>query len=354
MRKKLSKSNYFKSIAWSILILLILFYVNIFSLGVVPQQAQFTNGETQTAWRIRIAPQSGVHSIAKQLQAQGIGVNPWFFQLAARGLWVAGKLKPGTYLFPQGASTGQVLLQMARGDRVRETLSIIPGMTIWQLRAAIDANPALEHQTQGLNNQALLKKLNLNYPSAEGLFYPDKYVFDPGESDIAIYQQAASAMQKQVQLAWQQRNPQIAAPNPYTLLILASIVEKETGQAADRGLVAAVFDNRLKKGMLLQTDPTVIYGIGPQFDGNLRKSDLRRDNPYNTYMRPGLPPTPIAMPSRESLFAAAGPVKSTALYFVAKGDGSSYFSTSLPEHERAVTQYQRLPAKAPNSSPVKP
>lgn len=354
MRKKCPKSNYFKSIALILLVLLILFYVNIFTFGVVPTRAQFTGGAAQEPWRIRIAPQSGVHSIAKQLQAQGIGVNPWFFQLAARALWVGAKLKPGTYLFPVGASTSDVLLQMARGDRVRETLSIIPGMTIWQLRAVIDANPALDHQTHGLNNQALLKKLNLNYPSGEGLFYPDTYVFDPGESDLIIYQLAASAMQKQLQLAWQQRTPQIAVSNPYALLILASIIEKETGQAADRGLVAAVFDNRLRKGMLLQTDPTVIYGIGPKFDGNLRKSDLRRDNPYNTYMRRGLPPTPIAMPSRESLFAAAGPAKSSALYFVAKGDGSSYFSTSLPEHERAVTQYQRLPAKAATTLPSKP
>jgi UPF0755 protein len=173
MRKKLPKSNYFKSLAWSFLILLILFYVNVFSLGVVPQQAQFTNGETQTTWRIRIAPQSGVHSIAKQLQAQGIGVNPWFFQLAARGLWVAGKLKPGTYLFPQGASTSQVLLQMARGDRVRETLSIIPGMTIWQLREVIDAHPALIHQTKGISSKDLLQSLGLNYPSVEGIFMPD-------------------------------------------------------------------------------------------------------------------------------------------------------------------------------------
>ena len=169
MRKKLPKSNYFKSIAWSFLILLILFYVNIFSLGVVPQQAQFTNEETQTAWRIRIAPQSGVLSIAKQLQAQGIGVNPWFFQLAARGLWVAGKLKPGTYLFPQGASTGQVLLQMARGDRVRETLSIIPGMTIWQLRTAIDRLPGtsddVDRVVKNLNQLGeSVSQLGLNTP----------------------------------------------------------------------------------------------------------------------------------------------------------------------------------------------
>ena len=354
MRKKLPKGSYFKTIALILLALLLLFYVNVFSFSLVPPQAQETGQTNIGTWRIRVAPQSGVHSIAKQLQAQGIPVNPWFFQLAARALLVGSKLKPGTYLFPLGASTGSVLLQMARGDRVRESISIVPGMTIWQVRAAIDANPALEHQTKDLSNRVLLTKLNLNYDNAEGLFYPDTYVFDPGESDLKIYQLAAGAMQKQLQLLWQQRSPQIAVLNPYALLNLASIIEKETGQAAERSLISAVFDNRLKKGMLLQTDPTVIYGIGPTFDGNLRKSDLRRDNPYNTYMRRGLPPAPIAMPSREALEAAAHPAQSKALYFVAKGDGSSHFSASLPEHERAVTQYQRLPAKASSSLPSKP
>jgi UPF0755 protein len=190
--------------------------------------------------------------------------------------------------------------------------------------------------------------LNLNFPSDEGIFYPDTYLFDPDETDITIYQRASQALQKQLEQAWGERAPSLPLKSPYDLLILSSIVEKETGKSSDRGLVAAVFINRLKQGMMLQTDPTVIYGIGPRFDGNLRKADLRKDNPYNTYMRKGLPPTPIAMPSKESLQASAHPAQSKALYFVAKGDGSSHFSETLNEHESAVDRYQRKPAPKPN------
>jgi UPF0755 protein len=187
----------------------------------------------------------------------------------------------------------------------------------------------------------LLQTLNLNYPNDEGLFFPDTYIFDPDELDLNIYRRASQAMQKQLAQAWAQKPANSPLKSPYELLILSSIIEKETGKSSDRGLVSAVFINRLSKGMLLQTDPTVIYGIGPSFDGNLRKADLRRDTPYNTYMRKGLPPSPIAMPSRDSILAAVNPAKTNALYFVAKGDGSSHFSETLAEHESAVNRYQR-------------
>jgi UPF0755 protein len=251
-------------------------------------------------------------------------------------------------LLPTGASLGKILLQFARGDRVRESIALIPGMTIWQVRSLVDSHPALIHKTKGLSSQALLQSLNLNYPSDEGIFYPDTYIFDPDETDLNIYQRASQAMKKQLDQAWQQRATGLPVKSPYELLILSSIVEKETGRSSDRSLVAAVFINRLNKGMMLQTDPTVIYGIGTKFDGNLRKADLRRDNPYNTYMRKGLPPTPIAIPSKESLLAAAHPAQSKALYFVAKGDGSSHFSETLMEHESAVDRYQRKSVSKPN------
>ena len=214
-------------------------------------------------------------------------------------------------------------------------------MAIWQVRALIDAHPSLLHETRGITSKQLLQAINLNYPSDEGLFFPDTYVFDPEESDLNIYRRASQAMQKQLERAWDQRNKQIPLTSPYQLLTLASIVEKETGRAGDRGLVAAVFVNRLNKNMPLQTDPTVIYGLGPHFDGNLRKADLRKDSPYNTYMHKGLTPSPIAMPSGESLVAAAHPDKTDAIYFVARGDGSSHFSKTLNEHEDAVDRYQR-------------
>ncbi len=321
-----------------------LIYGLIFLLPVVPGQANTSDG---LSFQVKIKPQSGLSAIAEQLSEQGLNVAPILFKFSAGSLFVAGKLKPGTYLLPLRGSLGKVLLQIARGDRVRESIAIIPGMTIWQLRALIDAHPALIHQTKGMNSKELLQNLHLSYPGDEGLFYPDTYIFDPDEPDINIYRRASQAMQKQLALAWEQKGAQTPLKSPYELLILASIVEKETGRTVDRDLVAAVFINRLNKGMLLQTDPTVIYGIGSKFNGNLRKIDLRKDSPYNTYMRKGLPPTPIAMPSKEALQASAHPATSAALYFVAKGDGTSHFSKSLTEHEAAVDRYQRRPAQTP-------
>ena len=315
-----------------------LFYGAIFLWPVVPGISNVANGG---AYKVKIAPQSGLAAISQQLSAQGITSHPLIFQLAARAIFVGGKLKPGTYLFTPRASLANILQQIARGDRVRESVAIIPGMSIWQLRAQIDAHPALTHQTKGMSSKELLQALNLSYSGDEGLFYPDTYVFDPDDSDISIYKRASQSMQKQLTLAWEQKEAATPLKTPYELLILASIVEKETGRSSDRSLVAAVFINRLNLNMLLQTDPTVIYGIGPQFDGNLRKTDLRKDSPYNTYMHKGLPPTPIAMPSKESLQAVIHPAKSDAIYFVARGDGSSHFSKTLKEHENAVDQFQR-------------
>ena len=314
------------------------FYGGIFLWPVVPSQ---TNTQEALVYKVKISPQSSLGSIAQQLQEQGLSTPVLPFQVSARALFVGSKLKPGTYLLPTGASLGKILLQIARGDRVRESIAIIPGMTIWQLRALVDSHPALIHQTKGISSKALLQSLNLTYPGDEGIFFPDTYVFDPDEPDINIYRRASVAMQKQLLQAWDQKDPSSPLKTPYELLILSSIIEKETGRSSDRGLVAAVFLNRLNQGMKLQTDPTVIYGIGKGFDGNLRKADLRKDSPYNTYMNKGLPPTPIAMPSRESLLAAVRPAQSKALYFVAKGDGTSHFSQTLGEHESAVDRYQR-------------
>ena len=335
---KHSNGGLWKSLAIYLAAFLILLYAAIFLWPVVPSKSNITEN---TAYKIKINPQSGLSAIAGQLSEQGISVNGLSFQLAARALFVGSKLKPGTYLLPPRDSLGNILLQIARGDRVRESVAIIPGMTIWQLRSLIDSHPALIHNTKGLSSKELLQAIDLSYPGDEGLFYPDTYIFDPDDSDISIYRRASKAMQKQLTAAWDQREPDSPIKTPYDLLILGSIVEKETGRSSDRALVAAVFVNRLKVNMPLQTDPTVIYGIGPQFDGNLRKADLRKDSPYNTYMRKGLPPTPIAMPSKESLQAVMHPAKSDAIYFVARGDGSSHFSKTLQEHESAVDQFQR-------------
>ena len=317
---------------------LALIYCAIFLWPVTPSNS---NTLDKVSFKVKIHPQSSLASVGQQLSDQGLGISPLALQIAARALFVGSKLKPGTYLLPLRSSVGKILLQIARGDRVRESIAIIPGMTIWQVRALIDAHPALIHQTKGITSKQLLKAINLSYPSDEGLFFPDTYIFDPDEPDLNIYRRASQAMQKQLGSAWEQRDSDSPLKTPYQLLTLASIVEKETGRTSDRGLVSAVFINRLNKNMPLQTDPTVIYGIGPQFNGNLRKADLRKDSPYNTYMHKGLPPTPIAMPSKESLQAVVHPAKSDAVYFVARGDGSSHFSKTLKEHESAVDQFQR-------------
>ena len=335
---KHSNFSPWKSFAITLVAVLILLYGAIFLWPVVPAKSNMSDG---SSYKVKIAPQSGLSAIAGQLAEQGIFTNAPSFQLAARALFVGAKLKPGTYLFAPRSSVGNILLQIARGDRVRESIAIIPGMTIWQLRSLIDNHPALIHKTKGLSSKELLQAIDLSYPGDEGLFYPDTYIFDPDDSDISIYRRASKAMQKQLTAAWDQRDAASPIKTPYDLLILGSIVEKETGRANDRAMVAAVFINRLRVNMPLQTDPTVIYGVGPQFDGNLRKSDLRKDSPYNTYMHKGLPPTPIAMPSKESLLAVMHPANSDAIYFVARGDGSSHFSNNLKEHENAVDQFQR-------------
>jgi UPF0755 protein len=345
--KKRSKANSYKKWVISCIAALGLIYGYIFFWPVVPAQS---NPPNSSSYKVKILPQSSLASISDQLKEQGVFTTRIGLQIGARLLLVGSKLKPGTYLLPPRASLGKVLLQIARGDRVRESLAIIPGMTIWQLRSIVDAHPALIHQTKGMSSKELLQNLGLAYPGDEGIFLPDTYIFDPDEPDLNIYRKASQAMQRQLTQTWAQREASSPLRSPYELLILASIVEKETGRSSDRGMVAAVFTNRLNKGMLLQTDPTVIYGIGAKFDGNLRKSDLRQDSPYNTYMRKGLPPTPIAMPSKESIQAAIHPAVSNALYFVAKGDGSSHFSKSLDEHEAAVNIYQRKPSSKTSTS----
>ncbi|WP_415836160.1 endolytic transglycosylase MltG [Polynucleobacter antarcticus] len=341
-----SRYSYLLRLLLAVVALLLTLYAAIFLLPVIPNVTNIPADskalpKESASYKVKILPQSGLSTISRQLVDQGIETYPIVFQIAARAIFVGTSLKPGTYLLPLNASLGNVILQIARGDRIRESIAIIPGMTIWQLRAVIDAHPALIHQTKGMSNKQLLQSLNLNYPSDEGIFFPDTYIFDPDDSDLFIYRRAAQAMQKQLNAAWELRDIKTPLKTPYELLILASIIEKETGRSSDRPLVASVFINRLNINMPLQTDPTVIYGIGPRFDGNLRKTDLRKDTPYNTYMRKGLPPTPIAMPSKESLRAAVQPAQSNALYFVSRGDGTSQFSKSLSEHENAVDRYQR-------------
>ena len=284
---------------------------------------------------------SSLRSAARQMQTGGVLKSPWQFEVLARLSGHAGRVQAGNYEVRSVLSPFALLEMITSGMHGLDQITVVEGWTFSQMRAALDAHPALKHDTRGASEADLIALLSIAHPSVEGWFFPDTYFFPNGASDAALMQRAYRAMQHQLNSLWSARAAGLPLANPYEALILASVIEKETGQPAERPLIAAVFVNRLKFGMKLQTDPTVIYGLGAQFDGNVRKRDLLADGPYNTYTRTGLPPTPIALPGVAALTAALNPAPSKALYFVARGDGSSYFSNTLAEHERAVTKYQR-------------
>jgi len=294
-----------------------------------------------TPYEFAVHPGSSLRAIATQLTRAGVLPDPWTFILLGRLLGRAGQLKAGHYVFEDAISPADVLDRLTEGSVAQAEVQFIEGWTLKQVRKALAAHPDLKQETVSLDDAELAAAVGAPYPSLEGFIFPDKYFFAVGASDLSVLKQGYHAMQQELDAAWERRTPGLPLATPYEALILASIVEKETGAAAERAMVAAVFVNRLRRGMKLDTDPTVIYGLGDRFDGNLRRRDLEADTPYNTYTRPGLPPTPIAMPGRASLDAALNPADTKALYFVARGDGTSQFSVTLSEHERAVTKYQR-------------
>lgn len=259
----------------------------------------------------------------------------------------ARQIRAGSYEVERGITPRALLDKMVRGDEVLESLRLIEGWTWRQVRAELARANALKPATASLSDAELMAALGEPGKAPEGRFFPDTYAYSRGVSDLTVLKRAHAAMQRRLAQVWAERPADTPLRGMDELLVLASIVEKETGQAADRPKVAAVFLNRLRVGMPLQTDPTVIYGLGEQFDGNLRRRDLLADTPFNTYLRPGLPPTPIAMPGVDSLRAVVHPADTRALYFVARGDGSSVFSDNLADHNRAVQQYQRGGRTAP-------
>jgi UPF0755 protein len=288
-----------------------------------------------------LAPGTSLKKTAAELARQGLVQEPELFVLAGRILGRAGSIKAGHYEITRPHSPRELLDKITRGDVTLAELTVIEGWSFRQLRAALDRHPDVRHDTAGLSDGELLAAIGASASSPEGLFFPDTYFFSKNSSDLDLLRRAYRTLQEHLAQAWGGRRPGLPLDDPYQALILASIVEKETGQEADRSMVAAVFANRLRLGMKLQSDPTVIYGMGERFDGDLRKKDLAADTPYNTYTRTGLPPTPIALPGRASLMAATQPADTKALYFVARGDGTSVFSDSLADHNRAVNRYQR-------------
>jgi UPF0755 protein len=289
----------------------------------------------------RVPAGAGVRSIAQIAQSAGVGVQPDAMVAAARITGTASDLRAGRYAVERGITLAGLLAKLKAGDVLREKLTVVEGITYRELRALLASSSELKPESAKLSNAELLKAVGATEPHPEGLFAPDTYVYDPGTSDLDVLRQAYRRQMKWLQDAWDARGPELPYKTPYEALIMASIVEKETGQPSEREQIAGVFVNRLRLGMLLQTDPTVIYGLGEKFDGNLRKRDLVTDTPYNSYTRAGLPPTPIALPGRASIEAALKPAKTNALYFVARGDGTSQFSSTLSEHNRAVDRYQR-------------
>jgi UPF0755 protein len=293
---------------------------------------------------VTIKPHSSLRSVTLQLNRGGVPVDPELFVLMTRVLGLQTELKSGNYEFKQGVTPYEVLEKIARGDVNEYVATVIEGWTLRRMRAELDANPALKHDSAGMNDAELLNAIGATATptgNAEGLFFPDTYLFDKDTSDLDIYRRAYRLMQLRIDEAWAARSPGLPYQTPYEALTMASIIEKETGKASDRPMVAGVFANRLRAGMPLQTDPTVIYGIGESYSGHLKKRDLLTDTPYNTYTRMGLPPTPISLPGVASLQAALNPAQTTALYFVSRGDGSSIFSDTLGDHNKAVDKYIR-------------
>jgi UPF0755 protein len=290
---------------------------------------------------LSIEPGTPVRAVAQLVSEAGVDVDPtllyWWFRLSGQ----ARLIRAGSYEIETDASPRSLLQKLVRGEEALRAVTLVEGWTFSQVRAALAKAEQLKPEAKGLPDYMIMKVLGRPGLHPEGRFFPDTYTYAKGSSDLAVLKRAMRAMDRNLAAVWRQRLPDAPLKTPEQALILASIVEKETGRPGDRSMIAGVFANRLRIGMMLQTDPTVIYGMGDAFDGNLRKRDLQADTPWNTYTRAGLPPTPIAMPGKSALLAAVRPATSKALYFVARGDGSSEFSASLEEHNRAVNKYQR-------------
>jgi UPF0755 protein len=299
-----------------------------------------------------VAPGRSVRAIARDLEARGVIGNAWYLEGMARRLGVAGRLKAGEYQLAAGMLPEEFLNLLVAGKVLQHTLTIVEGWTFRQMLDVVRAHPMLVQTLAGETPQAIMTALGHPDAHPEGRFLPDTYHFPRGTTDRDFLQRAYAALERTLEREWSQRAEGLPLKTPYEALILASIIERETGVPEERTRIAGVFVRRLQRGMRLQTDPTVIYGLGDGFDGNIRSRDLRGDTPYNTYTRFGLPPTPIALPGAAAIRAALHPADGGELFFVSRGDGSHQFSATLEEHVRAVRQYQ-LKRRGGNASPGK-
>jgi UPF0755 protein len=295
----------------------------------------------QAAYAFTVKPGATLRSVARELAAAGVLPADWILVGWARIKGRDRTIKAGNYELTQGTTLARLLDKLTQGDVTQTAFTIVEGWTVRDLRAALKKHPGIVSVVADLPDSALMQKIGAAESAPEGMFFPDTYYFATGSTDASLLARAYRIMQQRIAAAWEVRASELPLSTPYEALTLASVVEKETGRPADRPLIAGVFINRLRRGMRLQTDPSVIYGMGDQFSGNLKRRDLDADHAFNTYTREGLPPTPIALPSQASIDAVLHPPSTPFLYFVSRGDGSSEFSTNLADHNRAVAKYQR-------------
>ena len=295
---------------------------------------------TESGYRHVIAPGTGLKHFADELYRAGVMPHPLYLRWMARFAGKSQSIKAGEYLFAPGITPRQLLEQVAAGAVIQHPFTIVEGWTFTQLLEALRQQDVIAQTLNGLNEDQIMERLGYAGQHPEGLFLPDTYHFPRGTSDVAFLQRSYQAQAARLAEEWERRDPGLPYQTPYQALIMASIVEKETALPEERAEIAGVFVRRLTRGMRLQTDPTVIYGLGDRFDGNLRRRDLATDSPYNTYMHAGLPPTPIALPGLAAIHAALHPAPGEAVYFVSRGDGSHQFSATLAAHNQAVRRYQ--------------
>ncbi len=294
----------------------------------------------QSPFEFSVKQGASLKSLSRQLNETGLLPEAQSFWLLGRALDQATGIQAGTYRLSDAITPLALLKKLNDGDVVTIAVTFVEGVTFLEMREQLASTRELRVTLNGLSHSEVMRKIGAAESNPEGLFFPDTYRFSAGTTDLELLKKSYRMMQQKLALAWSQRDADLPYKGPYEALIMASIIEKETGKTEERPLIGSVFTNRLRIPMRLQTDPTVIYGMGQRFDGNIRRRDLIADTPYNTYTRDGLPPTPIAMPGWGSLLAAVKPAQSDKLYFVAKGDGSHSFSRSLDEHNRAVAKYQ--------------
>ncbi len=322
---------------WSILAAILIVAILVFQL------LQFQHGNIalpQQPTIFLIKSGSNIKSIAQDLSMQKIIDDPWLFILLAKVKGVETRVRAGEYQIETEMTPDDLLVKFTQGSSIQYSFTVIEGWSFRQMFAAIADDPVIEHTLEGKSNQEIMTLLGYPEQHPEGMFFPDTYRFPKGTSDIDFLRRAYQVMQKHLAREWSQRASGLPLDSSYEALILASIIEKETGAGFERPLISGVFIQRMKKNMRLQTDPTIIYGLGEKFDGNIRFRDLKKDTPYNTYLHAGLTPTPIALPGLGAIRAALHPATTDALYFVSKGDGTHHFSATLGEHNAAVKRYQ--------------